>query len=105
MKRPRVCEAFEPQRPKPLSCPSGNAGRLVLVDRIDGDELAHAAAVGELDDAGDLGEERVVLAAAYVGAGLDAGAALADDDGAAGDELSAESLDAKPLRVRIAAVP
>ena len=37
----------------------------------DADELAHAAAVAEFDDAGDLGEQRVVLADADVLAGLD----------------------------------
>src|SRR5208282_4350326 len=34
--------------------------------RLDADELAHAAAVSELDDAGDLGKQRVVLTPADV---------------------------------------
>src|SRR5215472_15520011 len=46
------------------------------------DHIASAGAtIHELDYAAHLGEERVVLAAADVGAGLDARAALANDDG------------------------
>jgi hypothetical protein len=53
-------------------------------------ELAHGAFVHELDAAGDFRKEGVVFPAAYVEAGFYAGAALADDDGTAGDDLSAE---------------
>src|SRR4051812_9587686 len=67
--------------------------------RLDGDELAHVAAVLEHDFAGDLGEKGVVLAAANVEAGLDRCAALTHDDGAAGDQFAAVRLGAKPLRV------
>src|SRR6185437_16758118 len=67
-------------------------------------EAARAALVHELDSAGDLGEERVVFPAANVCAGLNTGAALADDDGAAGNKLSAECFYAKPLRVGVAAI-
>src|SRR6185437_13983860 len=80
-------------------CPDG--GDFRAVDRH---ETAVLAAVLELDHAGDLGEEGVVLAAAHVEPGLQLGAALADDDGAAGNGLTAECLDAKPLRVGVAAV-
>ena len=45
-----------------------------------------------MDDAADLGEEGVVLAAAHVGAGLQRCAALADDDGAAEDALPPNTL-------------
>jgi hypothetical protein len=62
------------------------------------------ATVAEADHAGDLGEEGVVLAAADIGAGLELGAALADDDGAAEDGLAGEALDAEALRVGVAAV-
>ena len=62
------------------------------------------AAIAEFDDAGDFREQRVVLADADVDAGLDAGAALAHDDGAAGNQLAAESLHAQALRIRIAPV-
>src|SRR5690349_2478471 len=65
---------------------------------------AGAPFVDELDGAGDLGKQSVVFAAANVGAGLDAGAALADDDGAAGNKLAAESFYAKPLCVGVAPV-
>src|SRR5919109_1887773 len=51
--------------------------------------LAQAAAVFEADDAAHLGEQGIVFAAADVQAGLDASAALAHDDGAAGHQLSA----------------
>ena len=72
--------------------------------RLDHHELAHLSFVQELDAAGDLGEESIVLAAAHVQARLYARAPLPDDDGASGDDLSAERLKAKPLRVRIAPV-
>ena len=72
--------------------------------RFDHHELAHGALIHELDAASDLGEEGVVFAAADVESGLYAGAALADDDRAAGDDLSAERLKAEPLRIRVAAV-
>ena len=67
-------------------------------------EAVLLAAVLEADYAGDLGEEGVVLAAAHVCAGLERGSALANQDGASGDYLAAEALDAEALRVRIAAV-
>ncbi len=57
------------------------------------------AAVLELDYAADLGEEGVVLATAYVCAGLERCAALTDDDAAAEDGLATEYLDSKPLGV------
>src|SRR5271156_4932043 len=42
---------------------------------MDVDELAHAPAIAEFNDPGDLGEQSVVLAAADVHAGFDLGAA------------------------------
>ena len=57
------------------------------------------ALVLEADDAVDFGEEGVVLAAAYVGAGLERGAALTDDDASTEDRLPTEDLDAEPLGV------
>src|SRR5262245_45349121 len=72
--------------------------------RLDHHETAAGTAVHKLDHAADFGEESVVFAAADVGAGLDARAALPHDDGPAGDKLSAESFDAQPLRIRVAAV-
>ena len=63
------------------------------------DKAAAVAAVSELDAAGNLGEERVIGTDSDVDAGFDAGAALAGDDGAAGDELTGKGLYAQPLRV------
>ena len=67
-------------------------------------KLAHGAAVFEYDFAADLGEEGVVFAAANVEAGLHASATLTNNDGAAGDDLSAECLKSQSLRVRVAPV-
>ena len=63
------------------------------------DEAAVLALVLEADDAVDLGEEGVVFAAAYVGSGLERGAALTDDDASTEDCLTAEYLDAEPLGI------
>ena len=49
--------------------------------------------------AGDLREDRVVLAEADVQAGLEPAAALAHDDRAAGDDVAVVRFDAEPLRV------
>src|SRR5262249_43939644 len=74
------------------------------LDRLDRDDAAVPAVVAVPDDARDLREERVVLAAAHVVAGEELRAALPDEDRAARHELAAEGLDAEPLRVRVAAV-
>ena len=79
-------------------------GTLLRFQRFDHDELAHRTFVQEFDAAADFGEEGVVLAAADVEAGFDPRAALAHDDGAARDDLSAKSLEAQPLRVGVASV-
>jgi hypothetical protein len=62
-------------------------------------ETSVLAAVLELNDSADLGEEGVVLAAAYVGTGLERCATLAHDDAAAEDGLAAEFLYSQPLSV------
>ena len=69
------------------------------VCRVDVDEAAMLAFVLEADDAIDLGEEGVVLAAADVCAGLQGGAALANDDAATEDRLTPKYLDAESLSV------
>src|SRR4051794_1202210 len=74
----------------------GVAGR----DRDD----AAAAAGRELHRARGAGEQRVVAAHADALAGLEAAAALADDDLAAGHGLAGEDLHAEALGVRVAAV-
>ncbi len=73
--------------------------------RLDGDKAPGAATIDELDAAIDFGEKRIVAAAADVKAGLQLRAALAHDDGAAGDDLARENLDAEALCVGIAAIP
>src|SRR5438309_4000001 len=71
---------------------------------LDENKTAGATFIDELDGAGDLGEKSVIFAATDVCAWLDASAALADDDGTAGNKLSAECFYAKPLRVGVAPV-
>jgi len=57
-----------------------------------------AAALGaEFDGAGSGGEQRVVAATADIHTGIEVGAALADQDLAGLDDLTAEPLDAQPL--------
>jgi hypothetical protein len=75
-----------------------------LLDRFDADELANPAAIAKLDNAGDLGEQGVVFAPAHVLAGLEGCAALPDNDGTAGHQLTAKHLHTEPLRVGIAPV-
>ena len=65
----------------------------------DVDEAALLAFVLILHDAGDLGVEGVVGAAADVEAGLVGCAALANEDGAACDGFAVAALDAESLGV------
>ena len=88
-------ERFERGHPTPLPL-----GALVLKDR-DGAALAGAL---ELDRPRPSREDRVVAAEAGAVAGPEAGAALADDDLAAGDLLAGENLDPKHLGVGFASV-
>ena len=69
----------------------------------DVDGLA-AALDAELDRTGGRGEQRVVAATADVDAGVEVGAALADEDLAGLDDLAAEPLDAEALGVGVATV-
>src|ERR1700712_940975 len=69
----------------------------------DVDDLA-AALLAELDRTGRQREQGVVATTADVDAGVEVGAALADDDLAGLDDLTAEALDAEVLRVRVATV-
>ncbi len=62
-------------------------------------EASVLAPVLELDHATDLRKEGVVLATAYVCAGLERCSALPHDDAAAEDGLSAEYLYAQPLSI------
>src|SRR6516164_3138491 len=71
-------------------------------DHAHGPAVAHTA---ERDHPADQREQGVVLAAADTGAGVEVGAALAHDDLARVDLLTAEPLDAQPLRGGVPAVP
>src|SRR4051794_32577713 len=82
------------------AAPASGGGRLATDDADD----AAAALVAELHGAGDQGEQRVVAAAADVVAGVEVGAALADQDLARVDLLATEALDPEPLGVGVAAV-
>ena len=68
------------------------------------DDPAVRAVVFEPDAARNLRENRVVLAEARVQTRPETPSALPDDDRAAGDEIPVVRLDAKPLRVGVAAV-
>src|SRR2546425_11982247 len=72
---------------------------------VNADEPAHTPLVFKLDDPGDSGEQRVVLAAAHVEPGFDGRSSLPDEYRAARHQLTGEPLDAKPLRVAVASVP
>ncbi len=72
---------------------------LCLLGWLDADEAAVPPLIGELHVPGDKREERVVLALAYVFPSLVPRAALAHEDRACIDELTAEALYAQPLSV------
>src|SRR5690606_16595106 len=69
----------------------------------DVDDLA-ATLRAELDSTGREGEQRVVATTADVDARVEVGSALADEDLARADDLAAEALHAKALRVGVATV-
>ena len=54
--------------------------------------------------AGSSGEQSVIVTAAHIVAGVEMSAALTDDDLAGLDELTAKTLNAQTLSIRIAAV-
>lgn len=75
--------------------------------RLTGPNVNQAAlpsAIRELDDPADLREQRIVLTAPDVVAGVKARAALANQDRSAADRLAREALHAETLRVRIATI-
>src|SRR5690606_11387182 len=75
-----------------------------LRHRKDGYEDAALGFGAELDATGGQRKQRVVTAQADVLAGMPLGAALARNNVARDHALTAEHLDAKPLRIGIAAV-
>src|SRR5665213_3646119 len=98
-KRPRVRTSDTPRRF--VSAIGAKAQRRLLGGLL-GSHMDFAAL--EFDDAVFQGEDRVVATEADVEAGVELGSALADDDGAGGDGLSAVGFDAAVLRVAVAAV-
>src|ERR1700681_5100373 len=74
-------------------------GRFRFVGRLHADKTPVAALVLELDDAGDQGVKRIVLALSDVDASLMLGGALANEDGSGVDKFYAEALHAKALTV------
>jgi len=76
-----------------------------LFDRLHHYELTHRAAIHELDSSCDLRKQGVVFSAANVQTRLHSRPTLTHNDRASGDNLPAESFEAQPLRVRVAAIP
>src|SRR6516165_1937109 len=75
-----------------------------LALRLHGDEGAPAGSAVEGDLAADRREDGVILAHAGVGAGMELGAALAQDDVARQHDLAAEALHAQALAGAVAPV-
>ena len=71
---------------------------------INADEFALAALILELNNAFDQSEQRVILAASDILAGLPFRSPLAGKDIATKHVLTTEFFKSEPLRVRIAAV-
>jgi len=78
--------------------------QLLCRDGLNTDETSGATFVLVLHDSGYLREQSVVPADADVDARLELRTALPDEDGSARYQLSAEPLDAEPLRVTVATV-
>src|SRR3954453_12378079 len=91
--------AMQVSRGRRVETASGGL-RLARDDRDD----AAAAQVTELDGAGGGREQRVVAASADVEAGVEVGAALANENLAGVDDLAAEPLHTEPLRVGVTPV-
>src|SRR5690606_11282400 len=73
-------------------------------DGLDDADHATVALAAELDGARGEREQGVVVAATHAVAGVDLGAALADEDLAGADDLAAEALHAEALGVGVTAV-
>jgi hypothetical protein len=68
-------------------------------------EFAHTTSILKCHYSGYLCEQRVVTADSHIHSGLELGSSLADDDSAAIDELSGETLYAQPFGLAISSVP
>jgi hypothetical protein len=87
-----------------FDCYFGFVDERGLFDRLNRDESARRALIFEQNDAADLCEQRVVLADADVGAGLELRAALPHEDRPARHQLSAKAFHSEPLGVTIPSV-
>src|SRR5215469_15762153 len=100
-KSPARSEAVGSDPSRSVSC---HTGILLRFHRLNHHELSHRPLVHELDPARDLGKQGIVLAAPDVETGFYPRPPLAHDDRSARNDLPAECLESKPLRIRVAAV-
>ncbi len=77
---------------------------VLLLGGVNRNLLTILAQTLEADNTVGLGKQRVIAADANVGAGVDVGAALADQDVAGQNELTISALGAKALGLGITAV-
>src|SRR5688500_3871516 len=101
----RAMSGMETKKPRTRYGASSQPGSLLLRCRLDGDDrLALRTLLRVLHVARGSREQRVVLADAHVHAGMEARAALANEDRSRVDELAAEGLQAQALALGVAAV-
>ena len=87
-----------------FDCDLGFVDEQGLFDRLNRDESSRRALILELNNAGNLREERVVFADADIEAGFELRSALAHENRAAGYELSGKALHSEPLGMTVAPV-
>jgi hypothetical protein len=92
-----------PEPAAALASSDGIGGGLLLY-RLDADETSDTAFIGELHNAGDLGEERVVFSNAHIVTGFELCSALAHQNRSARYELTCKPLHAETLGVAVTAV-
>src|SRR3970282_523770 len=101
-----MCSRSFRRRPSPggtwdgclASCrPLAGGRRRGLGGRLDADALLRLRLMLAADPSVGGGEDRVVATETRPGPGEEGHAALADDDGAGGDQLAVTGLDAQPL--------
>ena len=81
-----------------------NQGRSLLLNGVNADLLLVTAETLETNDAAGLGEQGVILADAYIEAGMDVGAALANKNVAGQYKLTIRTLGSKTLAFAVTAV-
>src|SRR4029453_2856687 len=77
---------------------------LRLFNRVHADNASTRTVIFELHASADLGKQRVVFAEADVQPGLEAAAALPDEDRTTGHDVAVETLHAEPLGIAVAPV-